>query len=132
MLCNYCTGRLYSVEARNFSVGVYDGNYGFLGLNSSSGLLELAKEYYLDTPGYRGTVRQVLADLGIDCPADIPLVDSLGVCDKYTGRGMILADSGWMFADTKESAPHTVARATHLVNIELLHFLQKYEMPGLS
>ena len=67
-------GRLYKCNARNFYVGVYDGNQGFIGIRTKFGRRFLETEYHWDQGPPHGTVRGV-EDTGIDCPADIPLVD---------------------------------------------------------
>ena len=81
-----CTpGRVYQIQSRNLTFGVYDGNEGFIGIREKFGHRYLFTEYHWDQGPPYGTVSGQ-KDLGIDLPADISPKESLGTVDKETRR----------------------------------------------
>ena len=73
-----CTpGRVYQIQSRNLTFGVYDGEEGFIGIREKFGHRYLFTEYHWDQGPPHGTVSGQ-RDLGIDLPADISPKESLG------------------------------------------------------
>lgn len=68
--------RLYQLRSRNLSLGVYDGQEGFLGLRTKWGHRYVFCEYHWDQGPPVGTVKPLI-DLGVDLPDNIPLVAAL-------------------------------------------------------
>ena len=71
-------GRLYKIDCRNFSFGVYDGKEGFIGIRTKWGSKYLATEFHWDQGPPYGTVHTII-DTGIDIPSEIPLKEYLPV-----------------------------------------------------
>jgi len=63
-------GRLYKIRARNFQLGVYDGQGGFIGRRNKFGQWYLFTEYHYDTGAPHGTAMP-MEDTGIDLPEGI-------------------------------------------------------------
>lgn len=124
-------GRLYKFNARNFFVGVYDGDQGFIGIRTKFGGRFLDTEYHWDQGPPYGTVREV-EDTGIDCPTDIRLRTDLGTVDRITGRPMEFdrpvkdGGRGWYFTDTGEAVGPD-AKPCRDSNRALLQWLEQYE-----
>ena len=57
-------GYFYRIRARNFQVGIFDGNTGFIGIREKFGDRYLVTEYHWDIGAPLGTVRPV-KELGI-------------------------------------------------------------------
>jgi len=68
-------GRLYRIGCRNLSLGVYDGNEGFIGIRHKFNSRFLFTEYHFDQGAPYGTVHTVM-DTGIDIPAGMHCSDS--------------------------------------------------------
>lgn len=60
-------GRLYRIGCRNLSLGVYDGNEGFVGIRHKFNSRFLDTEYHFDQGPPYGTVHTVM-DTKIDVP----------------------------------------------------------------
>jgi hypothetical protein len=63
-------GRVYKLRCRNFSVGVFDGKDGFIGIRIKFGQRFLATEYHWDQGPPYGTVSGI-EDMGMKLPEDI-------------------------------------------------------------
>jgi hypothetical protein len=101
--------RLYRLKCRNLTLGVYDGNQGFIGIREKFSSKFLFTEYHWDQGPPYGTVYGVV-DTGIDLPDHIQLCESPGTIDSVTNRWVQfdkpVADGGrgWYFADTGEAS----------------------------
>lgn len=121
-------GRLYKINCRNLSLGVYDGNQGFIGIRQKFNSKFLFTEYHWDQGPPHGTVFGVV-DTGIDLPEHIALTESPGTIDKSTGRWVKFdkpvddGGKGWYFADTGEASKdiHPVGKS----NTELFDWLME-------
>lgn len=69
-------GGVYRIRARNLSVGVYDGNQGFIGIRCKFDHLYLFTEYHWDQGPPYGTVHPI-EKIG-DLPAEIPCQEVMG------------------------------------------------------
>ncbi len=122
------TGRVYKIDCRNFSVGVYDGNEGFIGIRTKFGNSYLFTEYHYDQGPPFGTVESQI-DTGIDVPDTIPIDENLETLDQKTGRPIYFdvpaADGGrgWVFKDTGEEGEDI--RSVSVPNQPLFEFLDK-------
>lgn len=52
-------GHLYRINSRNLSLGVYDGNWGFIGIRTKFGDRYLFTELHWDTGPPHGTVKPI-------------------------------------------------------------------------
>lgn len=77
--------KVYRIDSRNLLYGVYDGNFGFIGIRSKFGVRYLFTEYHHDQGPPFGTVRP-LEDLNIVLPDEIVLSEGLGSVDRNTGK----------------------------------------------
>lgn len=116
-------GNLYKISARNFTLAVYDGNMGFIGVRGKFKNEFLDTEYHWDKGPPFGTVKPLI-DLG-PIPNHIPIVEHLDTIDKNTGR-IVAFDkiNGWHFVDTKESSKEIVPVTQQ--NEKLFEFLKNY------
>lgn len=126
-----CTpGRVYQIQSRNLTFGVYDGNEGFIGLRQKFGHRYLFTEYHWDQGPPHGTVSGQ-KDLGIDLPADISPKESLGTVDEETRRAVFFdrpvshGGRGWVFCDTNEASEEI--RPVEVPNHALFEFLERVE-----
>jgi hypothetical protein len=121
-------GRVYQIDSRNLTVGVFDGARGFIGIREKLGDRFLFKEYLADGGAF-GTVWPQ-AEIGI-CPPEIELKESGPSRDQITGRlvgfDRPVADGGkgWYFLDTGESSQ--AIRAYSELNRQLFDFLKAFE-----
>ena len=101
------TGHVYRLHSRNLTLGVFNGQTGFLGLREKFGQRYLFCEYHQETGAPFGTVRP-LEDLG-PIPADLAIVESLGSIDRRNGRRVAFdrpvadGDRGWYYTETGEA-----------------------------
>jgi len=105
-----CKARyLYRIRARNFDLGVYDGNEGFIGIRTKFGSRYLFTEYHWDQGPPYGTVCP-LREHQSCLPEGIELTESLGSFDENTGRPVAFdrpiakGGRGWYFTDTDEAS----------------------------
>jgi hypothetical protein len=63
-------GRVYKLDCRNLSYGVYDGKGGFIGIRTKFGSRFLDTELHWDADPHYGTV-EAMEDLGIDVPIEV-------------------------------------------------------------
>jgi hypothetical protein len=129
-------GRVYRLRCRNLLVGVFDGKDGFMGIRTKFGHRYLFTEYHWEQGAPFGTVAGA-ADLGIDVPEDIPIVETLGSIDRDSKRPVERdADATnphyperkgwWRYIDTGEVAGPEVY-ATAVANDELFAFLERID-----
>lgn len=102
--------KVYRIDSRNLSYGVYDGKYGFIGIRSKFGIRYLFTEYHHDQGPPYGTVKP-LEDLNIVLPDEIELSEFLGSVDKHTGKDIFYTEKpigvetsygdgwGWAFVE---------------------------------
>lgn len=101
--------RLYKIRSRNLTMGVYDGNEGFVGIREKFKHQYLFTEFHWDQGPPHGTV-YLVEDTGIDLPEHIQLTESPGTIDETTGRWVKfdrpISDGGrgWYFTDTGEAS----------------------------
>lgn len=67
-------GRLYKIDSRNLSFGVYDGKEGFIGIRTKFGRRYLATEFHWDQGPPFGTVHSI-EDTAVDVPEEIEVVE---------------------------------------------------------
>lgn len=67
-------GRVYRIKARNFTLGVFDGREGFIGIREKFGHRYLFTEDHWDTGAPHGTV-QPIEDIGIFVSSEIVLAE---------------------------------------------------------
>ncbi len=127
-LADCIKGRVYRLHSRNLARGVYDGEQGFIGIREKFGSLYLDTEYHWETGAPHGTASPE-ADLGLDVPADIQLLDLLpGTVDPLTGRPVrfdrarVHGGRGWYFSDTNEDGPENLYGVA-VANDKLFEFL---------
>jgi len=129
-------GRVYRLRCRRLSIGVFDGEDGFIGIRSKFDYRYLFTEHHWEVGDF-GTVAGA-EDLGIDVPADIPLATQLGTVDRATGRQLDHDDDienpnveglmgWWRFSDTREIAPTIAAGLDPIIvdNKALFEFLEQ-------
>lgn len=76
---------VYRLISRNLSVGVFDGNIGFIGIREKFGDLYLFREYHYDHGGVFGTVRP-LEKIGV-LDEGIAMRETLGsMCSVCEGK----------------------------------------------
>ena len=126
-----CTpGRVYQIQSRHLTFGVYDGEEGFIGIREKFGHRYLFTEYHWDQGPPHGTVSGQ-KDLGIDLPADISPKESLGIVDEETRRAVFFDRSvsqggrGWVFCDTNEASEEI--RPVEVPNHALFEFLERVQ-----
>lgn len=68
-------GRLYRIRARNFQLGVYDGDGGFIGRRNKFGSWYLFTEFHYDTGAPHGTAIP-MTDTGIDLPKGVEIKEN--------------------------------------------------------
>jgi hypothetical protein len=129
-------GRVYKINCRNLSCGVYNGDGGFIGIREKFGDEFLFTEYHWDQGPPFGTVSGQ-EDTGIDLPPDVEVRESLGTYDTLSGRPLVwdnaainphYPDGGrgwWKFADSNETA--IKCRACSRSNVALFKFLSGLE-----
>ena len=122
--------RVYKIESRNLTVGVYDGKQGFIGIREKFGHRNLFTEFHWDQGPPFGTVSGQM-DTGVDLPNDVALAESLGTVDRITSRpvhfdGPVSEGArGWIFSETDEASEeiHPVG----VKNEALFQFLEKIQ-----
>lgn len=117
-------GRVYKIRSRNLSIGVWDGEGGFIGIRTKFGDRYLFTEYHYDACSTFGTVCDT-EDLGINIPENILLKTSLGSIDSVTRRSVDYdvneGGKGWYFTDNGESSREI--KPVSVGNKSLLNFL---------
>lgn len=83
-------GRLYKLQSRNLSIGVYDGLSGFIGIRFKFESEYLFTEYHWDTGEPFGTAYPI-KDLG-PIPKDIKPVEDFGIIDDSYQKNRMLFD----------------------------------------
>lgn len=122
--------RVYKIQSRNLSFGIYDGDSGFIGIRTKFCNRYLFTEYHWDNENF-ATVKPI-KDLGIDLPSDISLLLFLQTVDKDTNREVAFdrpvlnGGKGWYYLDTDESNQDICAIS--LPNNKLFKFLEEVEM----
>ncbi len=118
-------GFLYRINSRNLSLGVYDGNEGFIGIRTKFGDRYLFTEFHHDQGAPFGTVFP-LEELE-QVPMDLEIKECGETKDRKTGR-LVKFDTpisqggkGWYFVDTGEAS--TEIYATSLENKDLFDYL---------
>jgi hypothetical protein len=97
-------GHAYRLHSRNLTLGVFNGETGFLGLREKFGYRYLFSEDHWETGAPFGTVRP-LEDLGA-VPDDLQIAESLGSIDRRNGRSVAFdrpvaaGGRGWYYLDT--------------------------------
>ena len=114
-------GRIYKLESRNLSYGVWNGKGGFVGIRTKYQDHFLDTEYHWDMNSNWGTV-SMAKDTQIDVPDGIPLDETINIFDYLTNRPIFYKnpDCGWVFADTEESNYNI--RPVSQKNIALFNF----------
>lgn len=119
--------RLYKIDCRNLSYGVWNGKDGFIGIRTKFNQKYLFTEYHWDTGEPYGTVFEAI-DTGIDVPDKIELKERGPIVDKITQRlvaqkpqqlnipisvatGIFMPSNNndayaWYFLDTGECSKH--------------------------
>lgn len=119
-------GHLYKIQSRNLSVGVYDGDSGFIGIRTKFYDKYLFTEYHFDTGPPHGTVCGV-TDTGFSVPEDVHVYESEATTDRDTLRRVAFnkpisdGGNGWYFVDTGE--PSETIVAIRRENKDLMSFL---------
>lgn len=67
-------GNLYKIGSRNLTLGVYDGDCGFIGIREKFNQRYLDTEYHWDYDGPFGTVYSI-SDAGIKTPEGIEVIE---------------------------------------------------------
>lgn len=100
--------RVYKLDCRNLSHGVYNGDCEFIGIRTKFGSRFLFAEVHYDASDMFGTVRR-MEDTGIDVPNDIELRENMPSVDRKSGRPVYFdkpiddGGRGWVFEDTDEA-----------------------------
>lgn len=78
-------GKIYRIKARNFSIGVFDGQQGFIGVRNKFDYEFLATEYHYDAgDGTWGTAKPF--EIVGEVPSWIDLKEELGTICTNCGR----------------------------------------------
>ena len=123
-------GRVYKLNCRNLSHGVYDGECEFIGIRTKFGSRYLFGELHQDASDFFGTVAGMV-DTGINVPNDIELEENKPTIDKDTKRlvyfdGMASKGGrGWVFKDTND--PDININPVSHINRKLFKFLDNIE-----
>jgi len=118
-------GRVYKLHSRNLSIGVFDGNRGFIGIRLKFNSRFLSTEYHWDSPPF-ATARP-LTYIGIDVPGSIQLETDLGTVDQITKRAVNFdkpvseGGKGWYYEDNNEASQDI--RPVSVWNHALFNFL---------
>lgn len=97
-------GHAYRLVSRNLTIGVFDGETGFIGIREKMGSRYLFREYHWDQGAPYGTVRP-LKDLGA-LPSGIAIAEDLGTIDRRSkrpvrfDRPVNVGGRGWCYVDT--------------------------------
>jgi len=113
---------VYKILSRNLSIGVYDGNGGFIGIRTKFGQEYLFTEYHWDLGPPYGTVHPE-ARLNVHLPEDLKVCASLGARDANTGEPIYYSqEKKWLHAGTEE----VVLKPTpiNVENAKLFKFLK--------
>ena len=122
-------GRVYKILSRNLSVGVFNGDRGFIGIRQKFNSRYLFTEYHWDSPPY-ATVRPI-SYLSIDVPDNIQLLTDLGTEDQITKRAVNFdkpvaeGGRGWYYEDTNEADQNI--RPISVFNYDLFNFLDEIQ-----
>lgn len=82
---NLIKGRIYLLQCRNLSFGVWDGDKGFIGIRTKFGSRFLFTELHWDADQNFGTVAHAV-DIGLDIPENIDVVERLATLDLVTQK----------------------------------------------
>jgi len=116
--------RVYQIDSRNLSYGVYDGKGGFIGIRTKFNNKYLFTEFHYEASKDFGTVNGHV-DISINVPENIPICEHLRIIDSKTGREIYFS-KGWSYKDTDE---RTVSILPVIVeNKELFEFLEMVEV----
>lgn len=85
-------GKIYALKSRNLTLGVFDGDRGFIGIREKFAHKYLFKEYHHDTGPPFGTVTP-LKFLEVSVPNWIPLKETLADVCRNCGRPVLWNDS---------------------------------------
>lgn len=120
------TRGIYRLNSRNLSVGVFDGERGFIGIREKFG------ERFLETE-YANTVR-VVERIG-QLPEEIELKEFLQTIDETTYRPVAFRERlgfdqefwGWYWLDTGKPDPERKIKAVAVRNQLLFDYLNDLE-----
>ncbi len=118
-------GHAYRIDARQISIGVFDGDAGFIGIREKGGLHALFREFHCDAGAPHGTARP-LEDLG-PAPEGIAIVESFWI-DGDSGRSIVKVGESaraWRYEDAGEGDPEIEPEA--VANQELFVWLDELE-----
>lgn len=120
-------GRVYIIQSRNLSIGVWDGERGFIGIRTKFRERYLFKELHWDVDNLYGTVSGA-KDLGIDVPPDIEIRETFDPVDRKTKRPVLYSEkgNGWHFEG--ETAVNKDIDPVRNQNAALFSFLKKIEL----
>ena len=122
-------GHAYRLHARNLTLGVFNGETGFLGIREKFGARYLFCEYHQETGVPFGTVYP-LEDLGL-APNDLSIVESLGSFDRRNKRPVAFdrpvaaGGRGWYYTDTGKADQRIEPQG--LANQKLFNWLEALE-----
>lgn len=120
-------GYLYRINSRNLSLGVYDGNEGFIGIRTKFGDRYLFTEFHYDQGPPYGTVFPIEEIEPV--PNEIEIKDCGEIVDRDTrrkvkfDRPVRIGGKGWYFSDTGEASESIYATA--LENKPLFQYLER-------
>lgn len=126
-------GVIYRLHSRNLTLGVYDGNTGFIGIREKFGSRYLFTEYHYDSGPPFGTVTP-LAEVDI-VPKEIELVEGHSICriceepepihdpDRGNETGVY-----WRHASGRDDHGAWAVYATNRPLFDLLNRLQQIEV----
>ena len=115
-------GFVYQIRSRNLTLGVFNGNAGFIGIREKFGNEYLFTEYHYDSGAPFGTVFPIkkLEKL----PDDIPLSEFLRTIDKKTKK-KVAFDEGWYFVKSGILSNKIVPVSVR--NNKLFNYLKKHK-----
>jgi hypothetical protein len=119
-------GHVYRLIARNFSVGVFDGRDGFIGIRTKFGSRYLFTEYHYDAAAF--PTARPLKLLGV-VPDSISLDISLGTINEPDGRRVAFdkpeasGGRGWYYVDDGEHVDDLCP--VNVPNTALFNYIEK-------
>jgi hypothetical protein len=130
-------GRVYDIHSRNLSIGVFDGDRGFIGIRQKFNSRYLFTEYHWDSPPF-ATVKP-LKYLELDVPNGMLVAEHMSddTFDSITNR-IVKFDKpiseggrGWYFVDTNEASV-AIRPVSAPDNKELFEFLDEIQRKHLN